>query len=590
VDWLAEIQAFAAAVGFQPFEYQALGVEALLAGTDVLAIVPTGAGKSAVAQIVTGLRRKAGLGVTIAVEPIIALIDDQHRRAAALGLRAAKWNSRVGTKEKSSIINEISNDTLDILFTTPESLSNEGLYGALEGRVGLAWIDEGHVSISAKHFREFWSTVGFVVNRVKPKVRYACTATCTASAQGELVARCCLREPLVIRAAPERPNLSYQHIDRNADTVTNIIGKHAKEKVLVYVATRNQCERLSARLLAEGIKAGHYQGDMTQKERHAAQDGFGRGEFQAMVATDAFGLGIDYADIRALVTYDPADNISAWVQQAGRAGRDGKPATVYIASQCGADEGWKSRHFLVTSIFPPVEDIRRVWQFLRSKGQAGAGGSQIGIGKAAGLTKEYCAPQCFHWLKRKRLVRKVQDASDGRRFTYYATGDFERADFGDYHNEKPAAERALAELQRLWETPGPEIPKRICEYFEKGNAEAHTITNVRTPAKVTAAVGVPLTPATRKVIPADYGWACDRLAALAAAPEEVREDIRRRAVQLAYEMAAREALNPWNRTKSISPTFFMEFIPIAERQIMAEDGITPQRADDVIGGEGRACV
>jgi hypothetical protein len=199
---------------------------------------------------------------------------------------------------------------------------------------------------------------------------------------------------------------------------------------------------------------------VSMKRRTDAQSAFSTGASNIVVATDAFGLGVDYPDVRAVVLFDPANDVSAFVQQAGRAGRDGRTATVYLCSG-DADEGWESREFLVRRSFPELDQIRDVWQFLKSGDVAlHAGRVCKGLGVRFDLVEA-----CVHWLVQKKLILPEPDPSDRRRRLYRATGDFGDIDWDDLRADKAEALDAFRELRDLWRLPAAQIPNAIISAF-----------------------------------------------------------------------------------------------------------------------------
>lgn len=454
------IQKQLATWGLSPTAVQCEAIGALAGGLDVLAVWPTGAGKSLPPQTITAVRPELGLRATLVISPLIALGADQDQRADKLDLYSAIWNSKIRGAVKHEIIQRLQADDIDILFTTPESLC--GRLGELaRGHVGLVWVDEGHVAISGRHFREAWAICGEIVAAVNPRLRYCCTATCRRAQQDEIIRRCGLRDPVVIRIPPERPELRYLHVQRDIDSVCDVVRRHRGQRVLVYVATRRAADDLYAQLDCCGYRVGCYHGGMGGKGRAAVQDAFGKRDVDVVVATDAFGLGIDYPDIRAVVLYDPASDVSAFVQQAGRAGRDGRKAVIYVCSR-GSEDGWDSRRYLVQSSFPAIEDIRAAWTFLKLRSVPAP---IAAIARGCAMHYEQ-AESCVRWLRRKGLVSEASDNADRRRLLYRAVGDFNATDWDDHEAEQAEALAALDELQAMWGLSADEIPAAIVRAFE----------------------------------------------------------------------------------------------------------------------------
>lgn len=461
----AAIFAAAAELGFpEPKPAQVEAIEYLCEGRDVLVVAATGFGKSLVAQVMTKMRKALGLGLTLAVGPLIALAADQRRRAEECRLRTAAWNSKVNEADKQRILERIVTGDLDILFTTLESLRGRDLQYALLGNVGLVWFDEVHTSIRDKNFRPAQGNAGRIADSIRPQVRYACTATTALSEQRELLARAGLQNPHVIRLSAARENLSYVHAERNVYAVRNVLKTHPGERGIIYTATIRAAKGLAEELKAAGFNVAAYTGASTKVERDALQTAFTDRRIQVMVATDAFGLGVDLPDVRFIVTFDPASSVAAFFQQAGRAGRDGNPSHVYLCSQ-QASEGWSTRGWLVTTGFPLVDDLRKVWNFLRAAGPKGIAASQLEIVSDAGLPHaKHIAGSVFSALKRRDLVAEQQHAA--REYTYFATGNFDAQDWAQYLGERQAALDALEQLKNIWKMPAPEIPAALAAHFD----------------------------------------------------------------------------------------------------------------------------
>lgn len=448
-------------IGFDPKPEQ---LEAALclsdpdAPKDVLAVMPTGRGKTLPPQLVAA----QGLPV-LAVMPLLALSKDQCDRANAVGLRAFSWNSSLGVKAKRATVAALESGEWDMLFTTPESLRARDLQGLLSGQPWLAWIDEGDVAVQDHNFRPAWGRVGQIIDRVRPRVRYCCTATLAPGHQQELIGRAGLKAPHIIRLSPDRPNLAFAHIEHNAMAIRDVLIRHKGERIIVYTATVKSANNLVDQFSNWGFKATTYNGQMAAGRRRTIQADFKSGKAKVVFATDAFGRGIDVPDIRAIVCFDPADSVAAFVQQAGRAGRDGKPSTIYLASK-NCKDGWKTRSYLIESTFPPIRDLELVWHWLKMCGTEGTDRSQKEVCRLAGVEKNLSSGYIFTRLKGKGLA--VEEHDESRNYRWWAAGEFNAVDWLGYNAEKPKALGRLEELKRMWALPADLIPQAILSHFE----------------------------------------------------------------------------------------------------------------------------
>jgi len=468
MDLAKSVFEFTAKRNIQPKMEQMEAIAELAEGRDVFVIAATGFGKSLVAQSITALRGQLGWGLTVCVNPLIALSADQHREAEGFGLRSDIWNSTRSEKQKAALIAKIEADEIDILFTTPESLRSAELRTALLGKVGLAWIDEGHSAISEKDFRHAWGRVGGIIDKIKPVARYACTATLESRKEDEAIRRCGLRTPHIIRLSADR-NFDFRHIERHVVSVKDVIHAYPDQKILIYSATVRTCLTLKSELELSGVVVEAYNGQLPKKERTRIQNAFTQGEVKIVVCTDSFALGVNIPDIRAVVCYDPAKDISAFVQQAGRAGRDGLLSTIYLCSQ-NCSEGWRSREFLIKSGFPELSAMELVWNYLSSAGPEGVKDSQQSIAQAAGVEHwKFGAASIFGQLKGHGLVAEKHE---GREFTWYARGIFGAVNWMDYLMQKPRALDGLRELKELWQKPEGDIRTEIVNLFAAEDKQA----------------------------------------------------------------------------------------------------------------------
>ena len=304
-------------------------IESVLAGRDTLVVMSTGSGKSAIYQI-------AGLlieGATVVVSPLIALQRDQVEDLTAGG--AAQLNSSVPAAERERALAELAEETLEFLFLAPEQLANEEVLAELAvARPSLLVVDEAHcVSEWGHDFRPEYLRVGAAAEALGRPTVLALTATAAPPVRDEIVERLGLRDPAVLVRGFDRPNIRLaverfhgeQGAERKLRALQDAVEATPKPGI-VYVATRRQAEELAQSLCARDVTAASYHAGMRAAERDDVQERFMDGDLDVVVATTAFGMGIDKADVRWVFHSEVSESLDAYYQEIGRAGRDGEPA------------------------------------------------------------------------------------------------------------------------------------------------------------------------------------------------------------------------------------------------------------------------
>lgn len=334
-----------------PAQEQAIGHA--LVGRDTLAVLPTGAGKSAIYQI-------AGLGIpgpTVVVSPLLALQRDQLAAVARHDLApAAAINSQVPAGEQQDAIDDLVEGALEFIFLSPEQLQKaEVLEQVRAAQPSLLVIDEAHCIAEWGHdFRPEYQQLGAVAAALGRPTVLALTATASLPVQEEIVRRLGMLRPAVVTGDLDRPNIRLGvelfADERAKQTRLLNLATELPRPMVVYTATRAHAETLAARCGGTG-EATVYHAGLTAKQRTAAQDAFMAGHVPIMVATNAFGLGIDKPDIRAVVHYDLPQSLDGYYQEAGRAGRDGEPAEGLLLFD-PADVGVR-RYFAAGGRVPP---------------------------------------------------------------------------------------------------------------------------------------------------------------------------------------------------------------------------------------------
>lgn len=308
-------------------------VRAILEGHDVLVVQPTGSGKSAIYQI-------AGLaieGSTVIVSPLIALQKDQvDSIAEADAADAVAVNSSARISEIRERLKQVEQGKIEYIFLAPEQLrKKETLENLKKAQVSLFVVDEAHcISEWGHDFRPDFLRLAHVVEALKHPRVVALTATATPRVREEIVERLGMRRAKVFVQGFDRPNI-YLRVDRfetEAQKREALVhrARWADKPGIIYTGTRKAAQEIMASLAEEGMSALYYHGGMKPKERHEAQERFMAGDADVMVATNAFGMGIDKADVRFVYHYDPADSLEAYYQEVGRAGRDGEKAEAVL--------------------------------------------------------------------------------------------------------------------------------------------------------------------------------------------------------------------------------------------------------------------
>ncbi|HNP25812.1 MAG TPA: DNA helicase RecQ [Nitrosomonas sp.] len=319
--------------GYPAFRGQQAAVIAHLAtGNDCLVLMPTGGGKSLCYQIPALLRK----GVAVIVSPLISLMQNQVAAMSEVGVHAAALNSSLTHEEAQLVERKLLAGEYDLLYVAPERLLTQHFLGLI-GRIPLALfaIDEAHcVSQWGHDFRPEYCQLNVLHARFPDVPRIALTATADAVTQNEIIERLVLHKAKVFISSFDRPNIHYQIIDKinsRQQLLSFIQTEHAQDAGIIYCLSRKKVEDITAWLNAHGIVALPYHAGMSPHQRSQNQDKFLREENIVMVATIAFGMGIDKPDVRFVAHLDMPKSIEGYYQETGRAGRDGQKANAWMA-------------------------------------------------------------------------------------------------------------------------------------------------------------------------------------------------------------------------------------------------------------------
>jgi ATP-dependent DNA helicase RecQ len=326
------LETLADVFGYPAFRpHQGEIIDAMIRGEDAFVLMPTGGGKSLCYQI-PALHRP---GVGIIVSPLISLMKDQVDALRANGVAAAYYNSTLSAGEARSVLAELHGGRLDLLYVAPERLMNEGFLERLAAlEIALIAIDEAHcISQWGHDFRPEYVQLGRL-RRLFPTVPImALTATADSQTRDDILQRLEISRTACRITGFDRPNIRYTVEDKQkpfAQLLTFLRSREPYDAGIVYALSRKRVEEVASRLCEAGFAAAPYHAGLPDRERARVQEAFQRDDLQLVVATVAFGMGIDKPNIRFVVHYDLPKNIEGYYQETGRAGRDGLPAEALL--------------------------------------------------------------------------------------------------------------------------------------------------------------------------------------------------------------------------------------------------------------------
>ena len=302
-------------------------INAILSGRDILAIMPTGAGKSICYQVPALMLP----GITIVISPLISLMQDQVKSLNEAGIHAAYINSSLSENQISKALSLAAQGHYKIIYVAPERLeSSEFIWFAMNVEISMVTVDESHcISQWGQDFRpSYLKIVSFIEQLKKRPIVSAFTATATEEVKDDILCTLGLNNPVTVITGFDRANLYYrvEHIKRKNDFITDYVKQHKNESGIIYCATRKNVDAVYELLFKNGVSVARYHAGMSNADRKNSQDDFIYDRASVIVATNAFGMGIDKSNVRYVIHYNMPQSMENYYQEAGRAGRDGEPS------------------------------------------------------------------------------------------------------------------------------------------------------------------------------------------------------------------------------------------------------------------------
>lgn len=356
-------------------------IDSILSKRHAIAIFPTGGGKSLCFQLPALMMP----GTTIVISPLISLMKDQVDSLVENGIAASFISSALSDHEAQRRVKEMEGGRYKIVYIAPERFQSESFTDALKNiHIPFVAIDEAHcVSQWGHNFRPSYLKIKDLIKRIGNPVVAAFTATANERVQKDIISLLDLSQCRLFIGSFDRPNLEFR-IEEPTDPdsyVINYAKSHKGKSGIVYASTRKKVENLYYFLRNNGIKAGMYHAGLTAEQRNRHQDSFINGNTPIMVATNAFGMGIDKSDVRYIIHYSMPMSIESYYQEAGRAGRDGKKSVCILVRN---NDDYKLNKFIISGNYPPVKAVENLFNRVQKRKISGIPTELILSRKTAG--------------------------------------------------------------------------------------------------------------------------------------------------------------------------------------------------------------
>ncbi len=441
-----------AAFGYPAFRAgQEIAVESVLQGRDTLVILPTGGGKSLCYQVPALLLP----GLTVVVSPLISLMKDQDDALEAKGIAAAFINSTLTNGQVSDRMARAARGDIKMLYVAPERFDAGSTADQLRrARVSLLAIDEAHcISQWGHDFRPSYLRMRAVREALGDPPTIALTATATPTVRRDIARQLALRDPKVVITGFDRTNLSYSVVparnDAGKDELLVQVLSDRPGLTVVYAATRRSVERIAGMLQREGISAAAYHAGLDDENRHEVQEAFMTERVRVIVATNAFGMGIDKANVRAVVHHSMPGTLEAYYQEAGRAGRDGLPSEAILLH---AFQDRFTHEYFIKGSYPERDLVTRVYATLQKRADRSATVAESPeelAGAVPGKASARDIESALRVLEQAGAIVKAQESASLVRVRLLATSERIKRELS---NDDDAI--ALGVLRALWRAAG----------------------------------------------------------------------------------------------------------------------------------------